>query len=359
MCRWLVYIGEKILLSDILITPQHSLLNQSLPNRALNTPDVKCSDYYNEKEHKKRNHNTNGDGFGVAWYTHIKHLERAHCFKSISPAWNDQNLVSISEGIESDVVFAHVRASSGSPISLQNCHPFKWDKYIFMHNGAIFNFSKVKKKIISMVSDEIFLNIQGNTDSEYAFALFLNVLNPSLKSRSFTAIELKDALAELIQIIMRLTGLEGPSSLNFAVSDGYTVVCSRFRNSLKSDPPTLYCAEGQCLQLIEIESPNPQSACFQSRVNKLTQKEMVINRGPYNKFAIVASEPLSFHQEDWFLIPRNHLLVLTHKKERRSVANVSCTLSESDNCEDSISIDSFPIEWDDSLMSPELDLEGH
>jgi hypothetical protein len=57
MCRWLVYIGEKILLSDILITPQHSLLNQSLPNRALNTPDVKCSDYYNEKEHKKRNHN--------------------------------------------------------------------------------------------------------------------------------------------------------------------------------------------------------------------------------------------------------------------------------------------------------------
>lgn len=111
MCRWLVYIGEKILLADILITPQHSLLNQSLPNRALNTPDVKCSDYYNEKEHKKRNHNvclllcscsnwkTNGDGFGVAWYTHIKHLERAHCFKCMlidRPTLHGQELHTVS-----------------------------------------------------------------------------------------------------------------------------------------------------------------------------------------------------------------------------------------------------------------------
>ena len=49
MCRWLAYTGSPILLSDVLYTPAHSLIDQSLHS-------------------KLGAETTNGDGFGIGWY---------------------------------------------------------------------------------------------------------------------------------------------------------------------------------------------------------------------------------------------------------------------------------------------------
>jgi len=48
MCRWLAYKGAPIPISDLLITPQHNLIQQSLKANAPRTP-------------------TNVDGFGLGW----------------------------------------------------------------------------------------------------------------------------------------------------------------------------------------------------------------------------------------------------------------------------------------------------
>lgn len=46
------------------------------------------------------------------------------------PAWNDKNLREICEGVESDLVFGHIRAAPpGAVISRENCHPFKCGRY--------------------------------------------------------------------------------------------------------------------------------------------------------------------------------------------------------------------------------------
>lgn len=69
---------------------------------------------------------------------------------------------------------------------------------------------------------------------------------------------------------------------------------------------------GETLSLVDEDEESPcilrrnssgrqTSSCFSS---KTTQKEMVITKGKYNRFCIVASEPLSFNHEDWNLIPR-------------------------------------------------------
>jgi predicted glutamine amidotransferase len=49
MCRWLAYTGSPVLLTDVLYTPVHSLIDQSLHS-------------------KLGAETTNGDGFGVGWY---------------------------------------------------------------------------------------------------------------------------------------------------------------------------------------------------------------------------------------------------------------------------------------------------
>jgi hypothetical protein len=49
MCRWLAYTGSPILLTNMLYTPVHSLIDQSLHS-------------------KLGAETTNGDGFGIGWY---------------------------------------------------------------------------------------------------------------------------------------------------------------------------------------------------------------------------------------------------------------------------------------------------
>ena len=49
MCRWLAYTGSPILPTNVLYTPVHSLIDQSLHS-------------------KLGAETTNGDGFGIGWY---------------------------------------------------------------------------------------------------------------------------------------------------------------------------------------------------------------------------------------------------------------------------------------------------
>ena len=53
-----------------------------------------------------------------------------------APAWNNLNLVRLSDKIRSSLIFAHVRAATvGSPVTEANCHPFAVGRYMMMHNG--------------------------------------------------------------------------------------------------------------------------------------------------------------------------------------------------------------------------------
>src|SRR5260370_7554893 len=70
MCRWLAYSGAPVRIEDLLYTPAHSLIEQSLH-----------SDLGAET--------TNGDGVGVGWYDD---QPEPGGFHSVEPAWHDRNL---------------------------------------------------------------------------------------------------------------------------------------------------------------------------------------------------------------------------------------------------------------------------
>ncbi|TGQ25352.1 class II glutamine amidotransferase, partial [Mesorhizobium sp. M00.F.Ca.ET.216.01.1.1] len=89
------------------------------------------------------------------------------------PAWSDSNLKSLGRLIKSGLFLAHVRASTGGATSRMNCHPFVSGRWSFMHNGQIGGFEKIRRALENSLSDDLFDQLEGTTDSELFFRLMI------------------------------------------------------------------------------------------------------------------------------------------------------------------------------------------
>ncbi|MFC5910453.1 class II glutamine amidotransferase [Streptacidiphilus monticola] len=158
MCRWLAYYGSPILLDELLYKPEHSLIDQS--------------------RHARMGVETlNGDGVGVGWYPDLSGADGSPStpalFRSTGPAWGDMNLQDLAAHVRSPLFFAHIRASTGTPVQQTNCHPFRHGRWLWMHNGAIASFHELKRDLLLAVEPALLPDILGSTDSELMFHLAL------------------------------------------------------------------------------------------------------------------------------------------------------------------------------------------
>src|SRR5262245_1587090 len=206
MCRWLAYYGSPVLIEDLLYRPQHSLIVQSLHSQ-LGAEE------------------TNGDGFGIGWYGVG---ETPGLFHSVEPAWNDRNLRELAAHIRSPLVFAHIRASSGSPVQLTNCHPFRHGKWLWMHNGVLRDFPRVKRDLTLAVDPALYPHIEGSTDSEVFFYLALTL---GLEDDPPAAVE---RAVGLIEETGRRNGIELPIQMTVATTDGERVWAFRYSSEGQS-----------------------------------------------------------------------------------------------------------------------------
>lgn len=135
MCRFIVYRGDDLSMADLLTRSDHSLIMQSYRAREREEP-------------------LNGDGFGVGWYDY--EIDPTPCvFTSVTPAWNNRNLQRLADKIRSTCFFAHVRAATaGFSVNELNCHPFQFGKFLWMHNGRIGEFSKIRRRLRESLRDE-------------------------------------------------------------------------------------------------------------------------------------------------------------------------------------------------------------
>lgn len=188
----------------------------------------------------------------------------AAVFKDTQPAWNNANLRELCLAVQSHCVVAHVRAASVfAGISQQNCHPFKAGRLMFCHNGRIEQFDLVRRKFHALLSDEAFINIKGTTDSEVLFALLCSYLtedsyvSPFHQSEPFGHDRLTTALKRVLRTIENLTENAGITKFgyctcNFALTDGETMVVTRFCDKSPSiPPPSLYFAFGDSTKLYD------------------------------------------------------------------------------------------------------------
>jgi glutamine amidotransferase len=281
-----VYKGSTpILLSSLILTPTHSILTQSYDSRL-------------RLDHRRPH---NGDGFGIGYYTTDPALGAEPCvFKSTLPAWNSTNLERLARKTHSSLVFAHVRASTEGELCEPNCHPFWCGALMWMHNGGIGAWSAVKRALALSVAPRWFNFVRGGTDSEWAFAVFLDCLerrgveplDERLGEVGFGHLVLRKAMEDTIARINRLIaeisveerekpGFDARSLLNFAVTDGHSVVCTRYVNSRTDEAASLFWSSGTCWRELG-EAPDGKKHFRMERKEKGAD------------IVLVASEPLTY-----------------------------------------------------------------
>lgn len=270
--------GPKILLSELLYRPKNSLILQS----------------YKSKERKEP---LNGDGFGVGWYS-PQNSETPCVFTSITPAWSNENLRRLSEHVETPCFFAHVRAASpGMKVSEFNCHPFQYGRYLWMHNGVIQGFWAIRRRLRDSLPDELYNSIQGTTDSEHAFAVFLSLIRNGEPS----ARELGEALAATVLRLEQWTAetkTERPSYYNFAVTDGKSFAAIRYISDPTLEPASLYYSSAGKYQCINGEC-------------------RFVDCHSLDRSIVVSSERLNDNKNDWERVAPNHVLTVSSQIELR------------------------------------------
>lgn len=285
MCRFALYLGPPTTLSSLVTSPEHSIIRQSLRSREGLEP-------------------MNGDGFGVGWYVPELSPEPA-VFKDLTPAWSNANLLNLAPVTRSSCILAHVRAATaGLPVTRLNCHPFAWRQFAFMHNGHLAGFQTFVRRLRHGLSDEAYRLIAGSTDSEHLFALFVD---------RWRELEGEEPLERLVlgltaaiaasEELRRGAGIEAPSLLNLALTDGHRAVVTRWISpgAPEETANTLYYHPGRCYRCEDgVGRMEPAADAAEEQA------------------VIVASEPLT-RDGTWRRVAPNHMVVVSEAIDVRVV----------------------------------------
>jgi glutamine amidotransferase len=258
MCRWLAYSGSPIRLEELLVKRDRSLIDQSLHARQGATT-------------------TNGDGFGVGWYDDG---EVPRVYRSTHPAWNDRNLRELAAGVSSPLFFAHIRASTGTAIQETNTHPFRYGKWLWMHNGLIREFPRMRRDLVLAIADELFTSIEGTTDSEVMFYLALTF---GLEDDPVGAV---GRMVAFVEETGRKHGVEDSIQMTIATTDGGSIWA--FRYSSEGDSRSLYFST----RMDNLKALHPDLA----ELGALSDETRV-----------VVSEPLGDLPGAWNEVPESHV----------------------------------------------------
>ncbi len=275
MCRFAAYLGEPISINDIISRPQDSLIRQS--------------DHALESEIE-----INGDGFGIGWYNHMITPIPAVLVSTL-PAWNDINLQRIAHQIKAPCFFGHVRAAATGGVSIYNCHPFRYKHWLFMHNGGIGGFDAIKLDIFNLLSDIHFRQIQGHTDSETMFALWLTYYDKATHDLNGQIDAWKKTLDTIIELQQKHQVTEA-NYINALITNGNEMSGVRFATKAKN-----------CLSL--------HYAAGETFKHETHGFRMLPSKKKHPQCIILSSERLSVHKEDWRDVPAQTAFTISKQCE--------------------------------------------
>jgi predicted glutamine amidotransferase len=226
MCRWMAWLGQPVLIDELLFKTPHGIVDQSL--------------------HAKMGaETTNGDGFGLGWYGGGAGPAVYH---SVAPAWDDANLRELAAHIESPLFLAHVRAAIGSPVQQTNCHPFRHGRWLFVHNGYVGDFRAIRRDLMLAIDPNLFADITGSTDTEVVFRLALTF---GLEENPIQALE---RTVGFIEATATERGVAPMVQGTFGISDGLCLWAVRY--ATEGRPRSLFAsADVETLRQLYPDSP--------------------------------------------------------------------------------------------------------
>jgi predicted glutamine amidotransferase len=275
MCRWVGYLGSPIAPRELLHDPQRSLIEQS-------------------RRHAPNMELPNGDGTGLGWY---EHRAEPALFRSITPAWGDENLLELATEIRTRLFLAHVRAGTGTPVQQTNCHPFRYRNWLFVHNGYVAGYERLRRDLLLAVHPGLFGNIAGSTDSELMFHLALTF---GLTDDPIGGIA---RMAGFVEATAAAAGVTEPAlQMTVGVSDGVRLYAVRYASGPEVN--TLFVSQDP--QSVRMLYPDDQQLVHFD-----------------DDARVVVSEPLTNLPGAWLEVPAGTALIIGNGIEERAFQPIS------------------------------------
>jgi predicted glutamine amidotransferase len=114
--------------------------------------------------------------------------------------------------------------------SYENTQPFIYKKYVFMHNGYVYDFTENKSKLLEYVDADLKGEIKGNTDSEILFFILVSIF--SKKEENLENLEF--SMKRLFTILKEL---KIPNISNLVFSNGTISVTCRYESNMPNHKP--------------------------------------------------------------------------------------------------------------------------
>jgi glutamine amidotransferase len=302
MCRALLYLGEPVLLDNLLFQPDSALVRQSYMPKMLNMLNLA--------------------GFGLRAWDRASHApDKPFFYGSPSLPVFDRNLKNLAEKVRAGCVLAHVRGvaySTAVEISLQNVHPFQFEglQWALAHNGDLAGLAEMKPHLAPHIQADFLTRIRGTTDSEWIYALFVSQLRDPRDQASeddvFAALEKTIAI---LREARKKIGIALSSSLNLFIANGSQLAAVR------------YCLDFGCYRTDDPARVHEANLTFLSlwytlgRDYGLHEEEWKMTGGAERADSIlVASEPLTRDTSSWVELPEYGALFAEIRRGRPYVS---------------------------------------
>lgn len=290
MCRVLSYLGEPILIGDLLYKPDNSFIKQSY-------------------HPKYMSHLLNLAGFGlVAWEESSYNPKLPFIYKTYQLPFYDENLRNLSEKITPYCFLTHIRGVSYNErrvVSNQNVHPFIFEEtnIALAHNGALFEFEKMKYDLLEYILPQYQMQIHGTTDSEWIYALLLSQL-PHL-NKTLESEDIISAIIDTLKIIKKLRNkhnIDINSPVNIFVTNGEFIAATRYVFDFGWQPPDAPASTHFSYHSLWYTYGEGYGYFDNEFKMKVSDKKSSI---------IIASEPLTEDTTTWIEVPEYTLMIAT------------------------------------------------
>lgn len=218
MCRLVAYSGPPLPLRRLLLDPPHNLYKQAYAPLEMTSGVL------------------NADGYGFGWYDADN---RPRIYTHTLPIWSDGNLQDLADTLSARLWLANVRsATPGQAVNLANTQPFRHGNLMYMHNGFLEDFNNgLRGRFHEHLDSALSANLQGNSDSEYLFALIRQQLLRQRQPAQAAETNISRAITTALDVLATLLdGRQAP--LGLVLSDGQRLYA--IRHGFGCAPPSMY-----------------------------------------------------------------------------------------------------------------------
>jgi predicted glutamine amidotransferase len=246
------------------------------------------------------------DGWGIGYYQG----DDAYVLKSEAGACGDERFERVTERLRSQTFVVHVRRATVGAPDYFNSHPFRHGLWVFAHNGTIWDFERLRPRLLAAIRPDLADMIFGSTDSEHVFFYLLSALDRAGVAEGgrgeVDVLRAAEALRAAVGELYRWAQEEDlhPPLLNFILTNGEAFFAQRAGLELYLATQKVFCRDqATCREAIKVclDVARPLEVLRQGRASRL----------PFRKVnhLLVATEPMG-DEDIWEEVPEGMLLAM-------------------------------------------------